>query len=549
MSAKTTVDNIALDLSLRAKEIPDRPGITFEDGRHLTYSQWDRKAGRIAGLLRREGVLPGNRVALYLQNSLDLAAALFGCWKIGAVPVTLSVMYNAEELRSALSKTVPVCIITHASKISVVEKAGEFPYPANWSAKILVAPEPSGETTMFQSSMNCIDLAHECDVTEPVESLYMPSPDDEGTILFTGGTTGLPKAVTVTHLGTRNSLRILAQASKRGVAGPYGATPEEVSPNLLTLPLFHSGGQQALLFALHVGRSIVVMERFRVQTLSRLVGKHKIDNLFLMPTMLYDIVHSKEKVEISSVRSVLIAGQALDPTLKQDFESKWGIPIFSNYGSTEIGHVAGWTSADIKAGRWKAGPVGRIYEGVEVEIRDGEGSVVSENSVGEIWVKGGNTKGYVDGTNVSAETLIVDGWVASGDVGYTDGDDFLYLVGRQRDMIKTGGFQVWPQEIEQILRTHPIVADVAVVGVRDERLGEIPKAFIVLSDGVHDSVEVVERELINFCKNRLSHFKSIRSVEIIAELPRSEAGKVQRGELISRWHRITTNQGEKDEKE
>jgi long-chain acyl-CoA synthetase len=307
-----------------------------------------------------------------------------------------------------------------------------------------------------------------------------------------------------------------------------------VSPNLLALPLFHSGGQQALLFALHVGRSIVIMERFRVQTLQRLVAEHAIDNLFLMPTMLYDIVHAKDRVVLDSVRSVLIAGQALDPTLKQDFESGWKIPIFSNYGSTEIGHVAGWTSADLKAGRWTPGPVGRIYDGVEIDIRDDDGAPVAPGESGEIWVKNGNTKGYVDGATTATESLIVDGWVASGDVGYVQGDRLLYLVGRKRDMIKTGGFQVWPQEIEQVLRRHEAVADVAVVGVDDPRMGEIPKAFVVLAPGATGDRHTLSENLIAFCKDKLAHFKCIREIEYIDELPRSEAGKVQRGELVAR---------------
>lgn len=533
MGVPVQIENIATDLARRAATVPDRMGVAYEDGRSLTYGEWESDSRTAAGVLTKLGVEAGHRVALYLQNGLELATFLFGCWKIGAVPVTLSVMYNAEELRSSLDKTNPVALVTHGSKQRVVD---ELP-PGPWSSAVLFVRESNGDRLPVSLGVGRYDFDTEHAAAEPVQSMYQPTEHDEGTILFTGGTTGLPKAVTVTHDGTRNSLRTLARVSKRGAEGPYEAAPESVSPNLLALPLFHSGGQQALLFALHVGRSIVIMERFRVETLARLVREYEIDNLFLMPTMLYDIVHAKDRVELPSVKNVLIAGQALDPTLKQAFESGWEIPILSNYGSTEIGHVAGWTSKDLKLGRWKAGPVGRIYDGVDVEIRDADGVVQPLGSPGEIWVKNGNTKGYVDGSGVSGESLVVDGWVASGDVGFIEGDNYLHLVGRKRDMIKTGGFQLWPQEIEQVLRRHRMVADVAVVGMDDARLGEVPVAFVVPTQPADRSE--IEQLLVEHCREQLSHFKCIRRVELIDELPRSEAGKVQRGELMARARMVS----------
>jgi long-chain acyl-CoA synthetase len=508
-------------------------GVAYEDGRSLTYREWEDKSQLAAGVLIGLGVQVGDRVALYLQNSLELVTLIFGCWKIGAVPVTLSVMYNANELKTSLDKTSSVCLVTHGSKQRMID---ELPN-GSWSNRVLFTKETDGEQIEVPLGEGRQILEQALAKVSPIQTIYRPREDDEGTILFTGGTTGLPKAVTVTHAGTRNSLRTLARVSKRGAEGPYEAAPESVSPNLLALPLFHSGGQQALLFALHVGRSIVIMERFRVATLGRLVDQYSIDNLFLMPTMLYDIVHAKERFELRSLRSVLVAGQELDPTLKQAFESGWGVPILSNYGSTEIGHVAGWTSKDLKLGRWKAGPVGRIYDGVEIEIRDESGAAQPRGIHGEIWVKNGNTKGYVEGSEVVAGSLVVEGWVASGDIGYVEGDNYLYLVGRKRDMIKTGGFQVWPQEIEQILRKHPLVADVAVVGMNDARLGEVPGAFVVTSETVDH--EDLERRLIEFCREQLSHFKCIRHVTVLDELPRSEAGKVQRGELQARIQMVS----------
>lgn len=523
-------NNIASDLAWRAQTIPNRIAVTFEDGRSMTFQHWDEKARKFARVLSDSGVRQGDRVALFLQNSLELLVALFGCWRLGAVPVTVSVMYNSEELASALTKTNSQALVTHGSKIEVAKAALDYA-DAAWANCVFVTPETTGQViTVKAGGLRVADFSERIQEAPPKDDVYQPVDNDEGTIVFTGGTTGTPKAVAVTHTGTRRSLETLARASKRGELGPYEPVPESVRPNLLALPLFHSGGQQALLFALYVGRSLVLMERFRVSTLASLVNQYRFDNLFLMPTMLFDIVHSGEEVNLDSVKSVLVAGQVLDPTLKQEFESEFHVPILSNYGSTEIGHVAGWTSQDLKLGKWKPGPVGRIYEGVQVEIRDEALQPVSLGQVGEIWVRSDIVRGYVEGENTQSELLVVDGWVASGDMGFVEGDAYLYLVGRSRDLIKTGGFQVWPQEIEQVMRRHEAVADLAVIGSSDVRLGEIPVAVVVLKAEATAGSELAE-QLIDHCRSSLAHYKCIRRVEFVKKLPRSEAGKISRGEL------------------
>ncbi len=522
--------NISSDLFRRSIEDPDRLGIIFENGDALTYGEWENRAAKCSSILTEVlEIQQGDRVMLYLKNSLDLVCLLFGCWKAGVVPITLSVMYNSEELLAALWKTKPKAIFVHLEQLKNVQVASSNESCSDLKNVVVLgaSPEETSPSGQLSFSQLLVDAKSSNVIFEPTQA-------SEGTILFTGGTTGLPKAVTVTHFGTRQALEILAKASKTGLKPPYNMVKQEVSPNLLMLPLFHSGGQQSLLFALFVGRSMILMERFRVQTLERLVLKYKVDNLFLMPTMLYDIVHSKTRIDLSPVRSVLIAGQALDPGLKQEFESGWKIPVVSNYGSTEIGHVAGWTSSDLKAKRWKAGPVGRIYDDVTIEIRDENGHALNTRAEGEIWVKTSLSKAYVDETSLDEEILNVDGWVGSGDIGYVDGDRLLYLVGRKRDMIKTGGFQVWPQEIEQVLRTHRAVADVAVVGIPNARMGEIPKAFLVLDKGFTGSFKELNDQLTELCREKLAHFKCIKEIEVISALPRSEAGKVQRSELISR---------------
>jgi long-chain acyl-CoA synthetase len=495
--------NLAADLERRAREVSTRAGLFSSDGRSWTYKELDEEASAAAGALAALGVRKGDRVASYLRNGPELAILLFGAWKLGAVPVSISALYNGRELAQSLAKTQPALLITddHAPDA------------------LVAVPENRPPVRRFD------ELPATSGGWEPAAL----ADEDETAILFTGGTTGMPKAVSVTFGGVRSSLARLAAVSK-GRPGPYDHVPDGVPPNLVALPLFHSGGQHTLLFALHVGRPAVLVERFDVATFTRLQAEYQFDNLFLLPTMLYDLVHADTPPDLSSVRAVLIAGQALSIHLRRQFEERYRIPIVMNYGSTETGHVAGWTAEQMRAGLWKPGSAGIVYDGVEIEIRDDDGHAVGVGETGEICVRSTMPKGYVDDPDATSQ-LVQDGWVHSGDMGYLTEDRVLFLVGRKRDMIKCGGFQVWPEEIEEELRAHPLVRDARVIGVPDERLGEFPRAVVVRESGEGLSDDEAAAALIAHCRDRLAHFKAPREVRFVAELPRSDAGKVKRHAL------------------
>lgn len=441
-------------------------------------------------------------MAIAVPNRPEVVALLHGAWRLGAVPVTISSLYNRDELAKTLRQTCP----------RLVAVTPRTPPVGGWET-LCLTPDNMEEWESAEAGESAVD---------PVEM----QDSDEAVVLFTGGTTGLPKPVVTTHGGTMGAVARLAAVSK-GRPGPYRMAHPAVPPNLLALPLFHSGGQQALLFAFYVGRPLLLMRKFNACRVVELVARHRVDNLFLMPTMLYDLLALEGSVDLSTVRAVLVAGQALASQLRRRFEERFGIPIATNYGSTETGHVAGWTRADLAAGRWKPGSAGRVYEGVNMEIRDEGGRQLDLGEVGEICVQSDLAKGYL-GDREESGKLVRNGWVYSGDMGYLDDDGVLFLVGRKRDMIKTGGFQVWPAELEDALRSHPAVADVAVTGVSDQRLGEVPKAFVVASGTVSDGMDV---ELMEYARDRLAHFKAVRQVEFLAALPRTETGKIDRALL------------------
>ncbi|GAA1030108.1 acyl-CoA synthetase [Virgisporangium ochraceum] len=471
--------NLARILEGRRADRGDAVGLYGDDGRQWTFEELDLIAGGVAESLRAQGIGPGDRVACYLTNGPEIAFFLFGAWKLGAVPVTISSLYNESELAESLAKTAPKLVVSSTLDISA------------------------------RASVAAVDV----------------DPGAEACILFTGGTTtGRPKAVSVTHGGTRSSLARLARVSTGTDA--EGTAAPDAKPNLIALPLFHSGGQHSLLFAFHVGRAAVVWERFGVDRLADLMERFRFDNFFFLPTMVFDIVHSPRELPFEGVKSVLVAGQAISWTVRRAFEERYRVPILVNYGSTEAGHIAGWTGRDMKAGLWKPGSAGRVYPGVDLEIRADDGTALGVGEEGEIVVRSELTRGYVDDAEASKD-LVRDGWVHTGDMGYVDGDGVLFLVGRKRDMIKCGGFQVWPEEIEDELRAHPLVRDIRVLGRPDDRLGEIPVAQVVREPSELPDDDL-SRQLVEFAREKLAHFKAPRRIEFVPALERSAAGKISR---------------------
>ncbi|MBM7078657.1 class I adenylate-forming enzyme family protein [Micromonospora humida] len=508
--------NLVGILEGRCADRGDLPGLYAEDGRWWTFDQIDLLAGGVAAALRAEGVGPGDRVACYLTNGPEIVFLLFGAWKIGAVPVTVSSLYNAAELAESVAKTAPRLLLVDDRRPDVVAAflAARSDLDGNGAAV------PVRSVTTSLTGVPELPWRREARVTG-VEV----GPQAEACILFTGGTTGRPKAVSVTHGGTRESLMRLARVTTGTEA--EGSATRDARPNLIALPLFHSGGQHALLFAYFVGRPAVVWERFGVDRLADLMPRFGFDNLFLLPTMVFDIVHAERELPFDGVRSVLVAGQAISWPVRRAFEERYRVPILVNYGSTEAGHIAGWTGRDMKSGRWKPGSAGRVYPGVELEIRDDAGAALPTGAQGEVVVRSALTRGYVDDAAASAE-LVRDGWVHTGDMGYVDPDGVLFLVGRKRDMIKCGGFQVWPEEIEDELRGHPLVQDVRVLGRSDDRLGEIPVALVVrAADDTVDDTDLAAR-LVAYARERLAHFKTPRRIEFVPALERSATGKISR---------------------
>ncbi|MBT8338505.1 MAG: acyl--CoA ligase [Desulfatitalea sp.] len=507
--------NLSADMEARAAEAPDRIGLTFEDGSEYTYGQINRKSCQIANYLVSQGVGPGDRVGVYMQNAPAFLFIIFGIWKTGAVLVPINIMYQAQELIHAVSSTHVDTVITDANGIE----------------RLLTIKE-NLNTIMVAGGLPGTLPAHVIDFDARVSDQkaafdsFVPGEQDVAAIMFTGGTTGAPKAVITNHMGWYKALCDLA-GGHTGNQARHPIADDRIPPNLVAMPLFHGGGQQSMLFAYHIGRSVLLMERFKAGKYLALAKKYNVRSLVLMPTMIHDIVNYDGDADLRHVRTVTSIGQELRPLLRSQFEEKFNIPILMNYGSTEVGHVAGWGVKDLKKGLWKPGSVGKLYPGVTLQIRGKDGAPLPAGEIGEIFVKSTvTTKGYA-GNAEESKSLLQNGWICTGDMGCLDEDGVLFIKGRKREMIKCGGFQVWPLEIEKVLMKHPKINDVAVVGVPDDRMGEIPKAFIILQQGT----QADSKEIIDYCRDNLAHFKAVRAVQFVDAFPRADTGKILKEKL------------------
>lgn len=337
---------------------------------------------------------------------------------------------------------------------------------------------------------------------------------DIALIQFTSGTTGPPKPVLLRHSGVLELLDgvIHTLRSKPSTKAPM--------PNLIPVSLSLWAGIYQVLFAFRVGAPIVIMEQFDTKEFAELVRRFEIRSTVLPPaamTMLSDDITIDDLAPLKYVRSI---SAPLSPLQARRFKRRFGIAVLNGYGQTEIGgEIVGWSAADTKQfGETKLGAVGRPHDGVTVRTDD----------TGELQVRTpALSAGYADGADLS-DRLTDDGWFRTGDIGRIDDDGFVWIDGRVSDMINRGGMKVFPEEVAEVLRLSPSVADAAVVGVPDERLGEVPWAFVVASAETVD-VEALEAH----CREHVAPYKVPVRIEVVDHLPRNEIGKVLAAVLLA----------------
>jgi fatty-acyl-CoA synthase len=493
------------------EKFPEKEALyDVKKGRRFTYRQWDREVNRLANAFVAAGVRKGDRVSAYLYNTEELATSLFACAKIGAVFNPVNFRLTAEEAAFIFHDAEPkIVLFERALEQSVAGIRDRFPDTAFWFVDL----DPPAYAVDYHERVNAApDRRPDSDVSE--EDLYA--------IMYTSGTTGRPKGVMHCHRNMVEQSMIMIGA-KRLTAKDRG---------LVVAPMFHCAELHcAFLPRVHIGASQVIMRHFDPKQVWQLVQDENISLFFAAPTMWNMLLQEKlDCYGLSSLRLGFYGGAPMAPALVRACREKLGIDLIQAYGMTEMGPAVTFLFEDEQLN--KAGSAGKACLGHEirvVRVREGAPSdpddVLEPGSVGEIIVRGPcMMKGYYKREEDSAKAMY-KGWYHSGDLGYIDEDGYLWVADRVDDMIISGGENIYPREVEDVLYEHPGVLDVAVLGEADEAWGQRVVAYVVKK-----RPDVTADELDRFClqSGKLARYKRPRRYVFLDQLPRNASGKLQK---------------------
>ena len=498
-----------------AETTPDKPAyIMGSTGEIVTYKQLNDRSNQLAQLLWERGLRPGDGIAIYMENHPRYFEVVWAAQRSGLYYTAVSSRLTEDELNYIVNDSGAKVLVTTSSKRA--------------TAAAITATTPNVHTRLM------IDGAG--DGFEPYEDLVAAQPtaplaeELEGAdMLYSSGTTGRPKGVKLplpnAPAGTPSSVQILGQAL-------YGFTPEMVY--LSPAPLYHAAPLRFTLAVMRVGGTVIVMENFDPTEYLELVERYQVTHTQLVPTMFVRMLklpeQTRAKFDLSSLQVAIHAAAPCPVPVKQQMIEWWGPVIYEYYAGTEgNGFVA------INSEEWLAhkGSVGRPLIGT-IHIVGEDGEEVPTGESGTIYFEGGAEFEYHNDPEKTKGSRNDKGWSTLGDVGYVDDEGFLYLTDRKAYMIISGGVNIYPQEAENLLVTHPKVLDVAVFGVPNEDFGEEVKAVVQPMDMDAAGPEL-ERELIAFCKEHLAGYKCPRSIDFEAELPRHPTGKLYKRLLKDRY--------------
>ena len=493
-------------LETTARWFPDKPFIIFE-GQTISYGEFNRQAARLAGLLRSLGAGQGTPVGLFLPSGPDVAIGYHACQKLGAIAVPISAAYKIQELeRLGRSTGMPLLICRQAS-LAIVE-AARVSLPQLQQVLVVDGPAPVGGLSLEA------ELPRHSDAFAPVDV----DPEAVAAIFFTSGTTGMPKGAMQTHRSIYHALRDTHAHQK------LRWTQERF---MCAVPVFNNFGATVMLNGcLYAAGTLILIERWDSERILSLMSEHQATFFAGTPTMFAYLLaaYRPERHRLESLRLCMSGGAPFPPQDLSDFEAKFGVPLLNGYGASEL---CGICTTEAREGSRKPGSVGAAIGSATVRILDAQGQTLPAGEPGEICVSGdGVGAGYWRDAEATAAAFTPQGW-RSGDIGKLDDDGFLFVLDRMKDVIITGGSNIFPAEVEAVLSSHPQVSLSSVVGVPDAVKGEVAVACIVPQAGS----EVTEEALRAFCKERLANYKVPRRVEFFESFPLGPTGKIVKKDL------------------
>ncbi len=469
-----------------------------------TWADLDAAVDAVAAALRARGLSAGDRVALVLGNSLEFAAAYFGVLRAGLVAVPINPTLTEYELHALLADSDPrLGIVGDAVRPGVAGAAPDLD---------LVVVGGTGPESYDAFVASGSGRAGAAEGATEVDT----DADDLALLLFTSGTSGQAKGAMLTHRALLANVESVASTRY-----PSVQTDDVV---LLVLPMFHVYSLNGTLAAVaHQAATVVIVERFDPEGSLDLIQRHGVTNIPGAPPMFVAWSTRPRLGEAFANVRILFTGAAPMPAeVSERILEATGLPVFEGYGLTE---AAPGVTSTLVGGVAKPGSVGQPLPGVQLRLLTEEGEEVEEGDPGEIWIHGDNVfSGYWPDGEGGPDA---DGWFATGDVGYLDDDGDLVLVDRRKELVIVNGFNVYPREVEDALVAHPDVAEVAVIGIPDERTGESVKAYVVPAPGA----DLDEAAVSDYAATRLARFKRPTTFVVVDALPHSATGKVAKGRL------------------
>ncbi|AHL76349.1 4-coumarate--CoA ligase [Stutzerimonas stutzeri] len=487
-----------------AKHRPDHPAL-IQDGRQLSFGQLDERMNRVAAALQRDGMKPGNSIAICAFNSIEYAVVFLGALRAGVAVAPLAPSASAESLLTMLADASPRLLFVDAS-------AAQHLSP-------VMARLPCPLLSLDQASTNALSAWLGDEATSPVAI----QPDWAFNIIYSSGTTGEPKGIVQSH-----AMR-WAHVRRSAAYGYDDAT------TLISTPLYSNTTLVAFLPTVALGSTVVLMGKFEAGEYLRLAQQHGVTHTMLVPVQYQRIMAREDfaRYDLSRFRYKFCTSAPFNAALKADVLARWPGGLVDTYGMTEGGGTCILAAHDYPE---KLHTVGKPAEGHDIRVIDDEGNELPEGATGEIVGHSpAMMTGYLNKPEKTAEAEWFDPsgkrFIRTGDVGRFDAEGFLTLLDRKKDMIISGGFNLYPSDLEAILREHPGIADVAVIGVPSTRWGETPVAFVVPTAVATETPEA----LLDWFNGRVGKTQRLARLAFTDELPRSAIGKVLKRELRDRY--------------
>jgi long-chain acyl-CoA synthetase len=508
-----------------AKNHPDRPAfIMASSGQVITFGEYEAAANRMAHLLRQAGLRRADHVALFMENNPRMLEVEGGAERTGLLYTCINSYLSADETAYIINDCQARIVVTSTAKAEVAEQLPErCPKVERW-LMVDCQQRPPEPYETYEEVMTGYPA-------DPVADEQLGA-----AMLYSSGTTGQPKGILRplpdVHPGTPLPVIQFVTQLWRMREGMIYLSPA---------PLYHSAPHSSVAVAIRLGATSVIMEHFDPAQYLQLIGQHRVTHSQVVPTMFSRLLKLPDDVraaaDLSSLECIIHAAAPCPVPVKEQMIAWFGPLIVEYYGATEAN---GFTVCDSEEWLAHKGTVGRTIVG-ELLILDDDGQPCPVGAPGTVWFRGATNFEYFNAPEKTAETRNEAGDTSTvGDVGYVDDDGYLYLTDRKTYMIISGGMNIYPQETENLLVTHPKVMDAAVIGVPNEDLGEEVKAVVQPIPGVEPSPQL-EKELIDFCRSQLSHIKCPRSIDFEEELPRLPTGKLYKRLLRDRyWQGHTT---------